>query len=171
MRTVYLRIFAKFLKTGCHLSRVYPPVHMEQLGPPLDGFSWNLIFEYLFGNVARTFKFRYNLTTITGTLLEEVWTFMIKVRWILLRIRNALDKSCRENHNTNFMFDCPPPSLPKIVPFMRDCWTLNTGQATDDNVIWRMRIAWWITKSTNIHSECVILVALPQQQCTNAPHC
>jgi len=30
--------------------------------------------------------------------------------------------------------------------------------------IWRMRIASWILKSKNIHSECVILVAFPLQQ-------
>jgi hypothetical protein len=30
--------------------------------------------------------------------------------------------------------------------------------------IWRMRIAWWIPKTTNTHSEYVILIAFPQQQ-------
>jgi hypothetical protein len=30
--------------------------------------------------------------------------------------------------------------------------------------IWRMRIAWWITKTTDNHSEYVIFVAVPQQQ-------
>ena len=29
------------------------------------------------------------------------------------------------------------------------------GQATD-NLIWRMRIAWWITKATNTHSQYLI---------------
>ena len=37
------------------------------------------------------------------------------------------------------------------------------AQATDDNVIWRMCLAWWIMKATNIHSECVILLAFPHQ--------
>jgi hypothetical protein len=37
-------------------------------------------------------------------------------------------------------------------------------QATDDNIIWRMRIACWITKATDAHSECVILIAFPRQQ-------
>jgi hypothetical protein len=39
-----------------------------------------------------------------------------------------------------------------------------TRQATDDNVIWRMRFACWITKATDIHSEYVILIAFPRQQ-------
>jgi len=30
--------------------------------------------------------------------------------------------------------------------------------------IWRMRIAWWIPKATNTHSEYVILIAFPLQQ-------
>jgi hypothetical protein len=37
-------------------------------------------------------------------------------------------------------------------------------QATDDNIIRRMRFACWITKATNTHSECVILTAFPWQQ-------
>jgi len=39
------------------------------------------------------------------------------------------------------------------------------GQATDDNKIWRMRIACWVTNSTETHSEYAILIALPLQQC------
>jgi hypothetical protein len=30
--------------------------------------------------------------------------------------------------------------------------------------IWRMRIAYWIPKATNRHSECVILIAIPLQR-------
>jgi hypothetical protein len=29
--------------------------------------------------------------------------------------------------------------------------------------IWRMRIAWWLPEATDIHSEYVILIALPRQ--------
>jgi hypothetical protein len=38
------------------------------------------------------------------------------------------------------------------------------GQATDDNIIQRMRFACWITKATDTHSEYVILIAFPRQQ-------
>ena len=38
------------------------------------------------------------------------------------------------------------------------------GQATDDNIIRRMRIACWMPKATNTHSECVILIVFPLQQ-------
>jgi hypothetical protein len=38
------------------------------------------------------------------------------------------------------------------------------GQATDDNIIRRMRFACWITKARDTHSEYVILIALPRHQ-------
>ena len=37
-------------------------------------------------------------------------------------------------------------------------------QATDVNVIWHMRVAFCIPKSTYKHSEYIILTAFPQQQ-------
>jgi len=42
-------------------------------------------------------------------------------------MRNTLDESCTENQNTHFTFH---NSLPKIVPFMRQCgkiWYSWTG--------------------------------------------
>jgi hypothetical protein len=44
------------------------------------------------------------MTRITGTLHEDICTFMISRR-ILLRMRNVSDKSCRENRNTRFMLN------------------------------------------------------------------
>jgi len=37
-------------------------------------------------------------------------------------------------------------------------------QGTHDNIIRRVRIACWITKATYTHSECGIIIALPQQR-------
>jgi len=37
------------------------------------------------------------------------------------------------------------------------------GQATDDYIIRRMRVACWITKSTKTHSEYVVIIAFPRQ--------
>jgi len=39
-----------------------------------------------------------------------------------------------------------------------------TRRATDANIVWRMRIACWIPKATDTHSEYVILIAFPLQQ-------
>ena len=38
------------------------------------------------------------------------------------------------------------------------------GQVTDDNTILRMRIACWIPKATNTHSEYVTVIVFPLQQ-------
>jgi hypothetical protein len=37
-------------------------------------------------------------------------------------------------------------------------------QATDDNMIRRMRFACWITKATDTHSEYITLTAFPRQK-------
>jgi len=38
------------------------------------------------------------------------------------------------------------------------------GQAIYDNIIWRIRLARWIRKATNTHTEYVILIDFPLQQ-------
>jgi hypothetical protein len=38
------------------------------------------------------------------------------------------------------------------------------GVTADDNIMRRMRLASWINKATNTHSEFVILIAFPLQQ-------
>jgi len=54
------------------------------------------IWVYL-DNLSTRFKSHYNLTTITGTLHEDQYTFLIISRSTLLRMSNVSDKSCREN--------------------------------------------------------------------------
>jgi hypothetical protein len=41
---------------------------------------------------------------------------------------------------------------------------VRVGQAIDDNIVWRMRVACWITKTTETHSKCVTIIAFPRQQ-------
>jgi hypothetical protein len=41
---------------------------------------------------------------------------------------------------------------------------VQTGQATDGNIIQRMRFACCITKATDTHSEYVTLISFPRQQ-------
>jgi len=55
--------------------------------------------------------------------------------------------------------------FPKVVACVRSwrkIWFSRTGYY--DNIILRMRFACWITKTTDAHSEYIILVAFPQQQ-------
>ena len=63
------------------------------------------------------FKFRHNLTRITGTLHDEHYTLIIISHSILLRMRNFSDKICRDNQNTYFTFN--NFFFSKIVPFMK----------------------------------------------------
>jgi hypothetical protein len=64
-----------------------------------------------------------------------------------------------------FYFQCL--LFPEIRALMGyDIWEIygTARQATDDNIIWRMRIACWITEATDTHSEYVILIAFPWHQ-------
>jgi hypothetical protein len=43
---------------------------------------------------------------------------------------------------------------------------------TGDNTMWRMRIACWITKTTDSHSEYIMdIVFYGKNSCTNEPQC
>jgi hypothetical protein len=60
---------------------------------------------------------------------------------------------------THFMFNNFSSERCAVYRLM---WGKKNGrarQATDDNITWRMRIACWITKATDTHSEYVILIA------------
>jgi len=57
-----------------------------------------------FENLFRKFEFHYNLTTITGTLHEDRYTFLIISRSVLFRMGNVSNIICREKQNTHFVF-------------------------------------------------------------------
>jgi hypothetical protein len=53
-----------------------------------------------------------------GILDEDFFTFMTISRWILYRMRNVLEKYCRDNQNTHFMFSklfCENRALHEIM--------------------------------------------------------
>ena len=103
-------------------------------------------------NLFRKFKFHWNLTRITATLHEDQCTFMIISRWILLRMRNVSDKSCRENQNTRFIFNNFFFPLKSYRLWYKVEKYGTSRQATDGNIIRRMRCACWITKATDTQS-------------------
>ena len=45
------------------------------------------------------------MARITSVLNEDLYTFIMIYLLILLRMRTVLDKSCRQNQNTRFMFN------------------------------------------------------------------
>ena len=88
-------------------------------------------------------------------------THLIISRSVLPRMKNVLDKSCRENHNTHFTFNnffffenfaVYEIMLKNLVEFERPQMT-----------IWHMGIACCIPKSTNTYSEYVIRFTFPLQ--------
>ena len=104
------------------------------------------------------FKFLWDMTRITDTLHENVCALATMSRQILLK--NTSDKICRENQNAHYMFS--------NFFFRKSCRLWDNlekyGRAvrtTNDNIIWRMRVACWITKAADTHSECVIIIYFP----------
>ena len=77
-------------------------------------------------------------------------------------MRNVSGNSCRENKNIHFL-----SRKVFLIYFLfkgsraiRDIVEADRLQV----IVWRMRIAYWISKATNTHSEYVILIACPRQQ-------
>jgi hypothetical protein len=93
-----------------------------------------------------------------GTLHEYLSPCIICC-WILFRMRNISDKSCRDNQNTHCMFDIFSRKSYRFWDNVEKCD--RAGKAADDNIIQHMR---WFTKATNTHSEYVLFPAFPRQQ-------
>ena len=98
---------------------------------------------------------------ITGTLHEELFTFMIIFRSVLLRTINVSDKICGEDQNTyfisnNFLFE--------NFAVYEITWKNIVEPGRTQMTIWHIRIACWIPKATNTPSEYVLIIASPQQQ-------
>ena len=83
-------------------------------------------------------------------------------RPVLLRMRNAADKSWRDIHNTYLMFN-KFPSPHKIVPLWDNVEKyFRAVQATNDKMV-------LVSKVTDTLSEYVVLVFQCNSGCTNVP--
>ena len=70
-------------------------------------------------------------------------------------------KNSRKNQNKYFTFNS---CFPNVATFMRCCVKICTArQATDDYITLLIRLACWINKATDTHSEYVIFTAFPRQ--------
>ena len=81
---------------------------------------------------------------------------------VLLRMRNVLDKICRENQNTDFMFNNVFWTSCRLWDYVEKY--CRDGQATNNSIILRMRIACWIPKVTQTQLVYVMLIAFSLQQ-------
>jgi len=70
----------------------------------------------------------------------------------LLRMRNVSDKLCRENQNTHFMFNIIFSENRAVHEIM---WKNIVQLGRPQMTIWRMRLAYWIPKAINTHTEVV----------------
>jgi hypothetical protein len=96
---------------------------------------------------------------------------MIGFRWILLRMRNISDKICIEYQNTRFVFS--NPSFPENRAVYETVWENIVERGRLQMAIRRMRIACWIRKAKQTHTQVVWYSLLFQRKngCTNAPQC
>jgi hypothetical protein len=88
---------------------------MEHLGSHCTNFD-EILYLSIFRKSVKKIQASLKSDDNNGALHEDLCTFMIISRRFLLRMRNVLDKSCRESQNTHFMFN---NFFLKIVPFMR----------------------------------------------------
>jgi hypothetical protein len=77
-------------------------------------------------------------------------------------MKNVSDKSCRENVTTHFTFNLFFFFENRVV--YNIIWKNAVEPDRPQMTIWRMRIACWITKAANTHSEYGILTRSPLQQ-------
>jgi hypothetical protein len=102
---------------------------------------------------------------------QKTIKLLVISRSFLLRMKNVSHKSCEENQNTHFVFSNFFFENRIVCEIM---WKNVVERGRPQMTIWRMRIACWIQKTTNTHSEYVKLILLPLQQCLNkcasAPH-
>jgi hypothetical protein len=50
------------------------------------------------------------------------------------------------------------------VRFIRVCEEISYSRAEPQMTVWHMKVACWVTMSTNTYSECVVLIVFPLQQ-------
>jgi len=76
-------------------------------------------------------------------------------------MRNVSDENCTEIQTTHFVFSI---SFFENFTVYEIMWKTFVEQDRPQMAIRRMRIACWIMKATNTHSEYVILITFPLQQ-------
>jgi len=145
---------------------------MEQLGSKWTDFREVRCLSILRKSVEKIqvffFFFFYNLRSITAPLHEDQCAFFIMFRSFHLIKRTVSDRNCRENQNTHFVLH---NFFSRKLCRLWDMWENTVEPDRPQMTIWRMRLASWVTKTTDTHSEYVIrtLIFHCNNGCTNAP--
>ena len=118
---------------------------MEQTRLLLEGFFMKFGIWVFFQKLLIKIKFHWNLTRITGTLLENRYTFFIISRSCLLRMRNISDKIYRESQNTHFMSN---------IFFNRAVYEIKCKNIVESDrpqmTMWHLSVACWILVRVNM---------------------
>jgi hypothetical protein len=128
--------------------------HGTQL--PLDGFSWNLNFEY-FPNICPEIS-SFN------KIIQEIRVLYMKTKMQLsLYLAHYLE--CKM-FQTEVIERKKTHVLCSVAIFLNrtvyeTMWKNTVEPDSPQMTIWRMRIACWIPKATNTHSSYVILIVFP----------
>jgi hypothetical protein len=126
----------------------------------LDGFSWNLIIMYFSKKSIQKIQVSLKYDKKNGHFAwSPIYIFIIS-RLFLLRMRNISNVVEKiKTHfvfSNNFFFENPA--------VYEKTWKNNVQRGRPQMRTWRIRIAFWIPKATNTHSQYVILTAFPLQQ-------
>jgi len=122
------------------------------------GSHWTDFHQILYSSAYR--RTTRIIISITSTLHEDQYTFLLISRSILLRIRNVSDKFV-EKIKTHIL--CSITGFRNFA-FYEIMWKIFAEPARPQTTIWRLRVAYWIPEATDAHSEYVILIAFPLQQ-------
>ena len=144
---------------------------------PLDGFWLNMVFEF-FKSIEKnhvSLQSGKNNACFTWRL----FTFMTLCRWILLRVRNVSDKSCRENQNTHFMFSNFFPENRAVYEICGKIWWSQRGYRWQHNTAHaRCMLDNYGYRHTHKHTQCITccfstatLVSLTRLSVTLYVHC
>jgi len=120
-------------------------------------------------NLSRKFKFHENRTRMAGTLREDQCTYLIYLsqflEWEIFQ-----EKKFRGNQNTHLMSSKFSFFENRVVRNIM--WKNIVERGRQQMTIWCMRVACWVPKATDKHSEYVILTVLHCNNVrTNAPQC
>jgi hypothetical protein len=133
------------------------------------GPSWSVLsltYLYLlfesFGKYVQKIQVSLNLIRVMDSFHGDLCTFIVISRSVLLRMRMLQPNIVQEIKTriicSIFMFS----KMVHLWDIVEKCGS--SGHVTGDKKIWHMRIACWITKATDTHSELVILIAIPLQK-------
>ena len=160
---LFLGAFAKFLKATIifvvSVGTSVCPHGTTRL--PRDGFSWSLIFKH-FSKICQENSSFIEIWQEKGVLCVNAyahfWSYLAQffLKWIIFQTKVV------EKIKTHIL--CPVPFFFENRAVYEIMWKDIVERDRPQMTIWRMRLACWIPKATNIHSEYVIFIAFPLQQ-------